>query len=95
MGTDVKYYPYGEMYYPYWIRHADNGKADEMGIMEFGIVRNNIYDLTVSGFSGLGFGKSPSDVPDPEIPDESSELCLKVTLYVKDWVLRTNSGILL
>lgn len=83
----------GECYYPYWIRHANNDKANVMGIMEFGIVRNNIYDLTIEGISG--FGLSSTDVPDPDTPDEEKNYYLKVNLFVRDWVVRSNSGIIL
>lgn len=61
-------------YYPYWIKHADNKKTTDMGVMEFGIVRNNIYDLAVSQITKLGL--SGTDVPDPTDPGESKELLL-------------------
>ena len=89
----IKEYTNGECYYPYWIRHANNDKANVMGIMEFGIVRNNIYDLTIEGISG--FGLSSTDVPDPDTPDEEKNYYLKVNLFVRDWVVRSNSGIIL
>lgn len=89
----IKTYTNGQCYYPYWIRHANNNLANEMGIMEFGIVRNNIYDLTVTGISG--FGISGTDKPDPEQPVEKDNFYLKVNLYVRNWVVRSNSGIIL
>ena len=89
----IKEHKNGESYYPYWIRHANNDKANVMGIMEFGIVRNNIYDLTIEGISG--FGLSSTDVPDPDTPDEEKNYYLKVNLFVRDWVVRSNSGIIL
>ena len=33
-------------YYNYWIKHEDNYESTEMGVMEFGIVRNNIVCLS-------------------------------------------------
>lgn len=89
----IKTYTNGQCYYPYWIRHANNDLANEMGIMEFGIVRNNIYDLTVTGISG--FGISGTDKPDPEQPVEKDKFYLQVNLYVRNWVVRSNSGIIL
>ena len=77
-----------ECYYPYWIRHSNNKDAHIMGIMEFGIVRNNIYKLSVSSLNGFGITKL-----DPDTPDENFELYLEVDLYVKDWVLRYNEDI--
>ncbi|MDN0066396.1 fimbria major subunit [Bacteroides gallinaceum] len=37
-------------YYSYWIRHAADNN-DEISPMEYAIVRNNIYQLEVTGFS--------------------------------------------
>ncbi len=91
--TNVREYTFGVCYYPYWIRHANNGKPAEMGVMEFGIVRNNIYDLTVSQISQLGL--SGSDVPDPKDPDEDGDARMVVNIHVKNWVVRNNGGIIL
>lgn len=77
-----------DCYYPYWIRHSNNGKSDEMGIMEFGIVRNNIYKLSVKSLNGFGITKLH-----PDTPDEDDQLYLAVDLYVEDWVLRYNEDI--
>lgn len=41
-------------YYYYWNRHNDNGFPGTMGTMEFGVVRNNVYKLAVTGISKLG-----------------------------------------
>ena len=65
-----------------------------MGVMEFAIVRNNIYELQVAGMDGLGFSGT-ENVPDPENPDEDSSAKIRVVLYVKNWVVRSNSGIIL
>ena len=92
----VKPYEKGVCYYPYWIKHANNGidqGTGSVGVMEFGIVRNNIYDMEVSGISGLGY--SEVDVTDPNNPDEDNSLKIQVNLYVKNWVVRSNSGIIL
>lgn len=80
-------------YYPYWIRHANNGNDETMGIMEFCIVRNNVYRLNVTDIQGLGMA-DPFDSTDK--PDEGEELgvYLKVELYVHDWVVRDNEGII-
>ncbi len=81
-------------YYPYWIRHANNGDDKTMGIMEFCIVRNNVYRLNVTGIDGLGMA-DPFDSTDK--PDEGEEegYYLKVELYVHDWVVRDNGSIIL
>ena len=85
-------YTKGVCYYPYWIRHANNNNPTVMGIMEFDIVRNNIYDMTVKGISGLGLAGSERPVPEPV---ESKDLKIAVMIFVKDWVVRSNSGIIL
>ncbi len=89
---NIAYYKDGVCYYQYWIRHANNGDNDNMGIMEFAIVRNNIYKISVSAIEGLG-------MPDPfdgdKVKDEHGSLFLKINLYVKDWVIRNNEGLVL
>lgn len=86
----VTFYQNGVSFYPYWIRHANNDNPNVMGIMEFGIVRNNIYDLTVQGINGYGYV-----TPVPSTPDENPDLRINVVLYVKDWTLRKNDNIYL
>lgn len=92
--NDVIYYKDGECYYTYWIRHGDNQNPAKMGIMEFAIVRNNIYDLTVSEINSLG-ASGTEPVPPTETPNEDGTAKIKVMLYVKNWVVRSNSGIIL
>ena len=79
-------------YYKYWIRHFRNDNEEQMGIMEFAIVRNNAYKLSVSKVSGIG---EPSDVIDPENPDETSKMYLDVNVTILPWVVRDNEGIIL
>lgn len=88
---EVKIYNQGQCFYPYWIRHADNQKATVMGVMEFGIVRNNIYDMMVTEINNLGL--SGVDVIDPTDPDEDGSLRIQVALHVKNWVVRNNDNI--
>ncbi|MBP3641583.1 Mfa1 fimbrilin C-terminal domain-containing protein [Parabacteroides johnsonii] len=90
---EVKTYTDGVCYYPYWIRHADNGKPTVMDVMEFGIVRNNIYDMEVTGINKLGL--SEVDVPNPTGPDEDPNVRISVNIHVKNWVVCNNGGILL
>lgn len=81
-------------YYPYWIRHANNGNDETMGIMEFCIVRNNVYRLNVTGIDGLGMADPFDDVNKPDEGEEEGYY-LKVELYVHDWVVRENENIIL
>ena len=64
-----------------------------MSVMEFAIVRNNIYDMTVTGISGLGL--SGAEKPDPGKDDEDEKYYFNVEIYVKNWVVRSNSDIML
>lgn len=86
-------YDGGVCYYPYWIRHASNNIPTEMSVMEFAIVRNNIYDMTVTGISGLGL--SGAEKPDPSKDDEEDKYYFNVEIYVKNWVVRSNDNIIL
>lgn len=81
-------------YYQYWIRHANNGNPTEMGVMEFCIVRNNVYQLEVLGINGLGMADPFDSKLTPDEGDEEGYF-LDVQLYVKDWVLRLNNNIVL
>lgn len=63
-------------YYTWWIRHANDGSEDTNGVMEYAIVRNNIYELNVTKISSLG----------GYIPNEEEHGFI-VNVYVKDWTL--------
>lgn len=63
-------------YYTWWIRHANDGDEDTNGVMEYAIVRNNIYELNVESIYSLG----------GYIPNEEEHGFI-VTVYVKDWTL--------
>lgn len=76
-------------YYKYWIRHLDNNKNEIMGVMEFGIVRNNLYRMLITNVKDLG---EPIPVIDPDIPDEG-ETYLSVLLNVKPWIVRDLTNI--
>lgn len=78
-------------YYTYWIRHMDNYKATSMGVMEFGVVRNNLYRLLITNVSDLGYQEPTVD---PDVPDEG-ETYLKVILNVKPWIVRDLTNIVL
>jgi hypothetical protein len=61
-------------YYTWWVRHSNDNDDTKKGIMEYAIVRNNIYKLTVNSVYSLG----------GEVPEEES---LIVDVYVNDWLL--------
>ncbi|MDY6005084.1 MAG: Mfa1 family fimbria major subunit [Parabacteroides sp.] len=75
-------------YYNYWIRHLDNNDPTTMGVMEFAIVRNNIYRLLVSGINDLGSG-SPEVVPGQ---DDEYGVKLEISFCVLPWIVRNQGG---
>lgn len=64
-------------YYTWWVRHSNDQNDNDKGIMEYAIVRNNIYKLTVNSIYSLG----------DEIPGDES---LIVDVYVNNWLLLDN-----
>lgn len=70
----VRTYEDATCYYTWWVRHSNDNNDDAKGIMEYAIVRNNIYKLTVESIYSLG-----SPLPGDE------ELNVKV--YVNNWLL--------
>lgn len=81
-------------YYYYWNRHNDNGEPSEMGPMEFAVVRNNVYKLAVTDISKLGHPRISDNDPDPvdpEDPDESGDVYIKLSVEVLPWVVRVNN----
>lgn len=87
---DNKYY----CYYYYYNRHNDNGVNTQMGQMEFAVVRNNVYKLSVSTVLSYGHPADPGDDPDPEDPDdpdETPETYFSVNVEVLPWVVRYNN----
>lgn len=85
-------------YYDYWIRHMDNNRPTEMGVMEFAVVRNNLYRMLITNVAGLGEplpldGWLPNTY-DSDTPDEG-ETKLKVILNVKPWIVRDLTNIVL
>ena len=88
-----KYYTY----YYYWNRHNDNLDPYKMGIMEYAVVRNNVYKLCVDSISKFGHPDptNPTD-PDPDPvkpndPDESVNYYFTVTVKVLPWTVRINN----
>lgn len=87
--ADNKY----EVLYYYWNRHNDNKNNGSMGPMEFAVVRNNVYKLSVTGVNKFGHPTNPGDDPDPENPedpDEEDDVYFKVAVEVLPWVVRIN-----
>ncbi len=62
-----------ETYYTYWIQHRTN-YADEMGPMKFGVVRNNFYNMIVTGVSGIGNSVITPEVLRDNYPNSYSDV---------------------
>lgn len=79
--TRIALKPYGTRtyedatcYYTWWVRHSNDNDDTKKDIMEYAIVRNNIYKLTVESIYSLG---------DP-VPGDKG---LRVKVYVNNWLL--------
>ena len=91
------------VYYYYWNRHNDNLNPYKMGVMEFAVVRNNVYKLAVDKISRFGHPTPPDpsnpdpdpepdpDPVDPDDPDESVNYYFNVTVKVLPWTVRINN----
>lgn len=83
-----------EVYYYYKNRHNDNNNPTTMGIMEYAVVRNNVYKLTVESISKFGHPADPAGDPDPidpSDPDEEKVVYFTVSVRVLPWVVRVNN----
>lgn len=79
--TRIALQPYGTRtyedatcYYTWWVRHSNDNDDTKKDIMEYAIVRNNIYKITVESIYSLG---------DP-VPGDKG---LRVNVYVNNWLL--------
>lgn len=97
----IDYYKDGYAYYPILIKHfgdeqtpwTSDGKdgydSDEAGFLgRYGALRNNWYDITVSGIKNIG----TSSVPDvTEKFDDPENTYISVAINVLSWAKRTQS----
>ena len=71
-GELLRTYYNGQCYYIWWLRHSNDGNDETNGVMEYAIVRNNIYKVRVNSIYSLG-----GDIPDNEQLDAH--------VYVNKW----------
>ncbi len=84
---------YYALYY-YWNRHNDNNNPTVMGNMEFAVVRNNVYKLSIDTVLEFGHPTDPTldpDPVDPNDPDEKDKVYFKIAVKVMPWVVRINN----
>lgn len=80
-------------YYPYWIKHISSDDVAE-DVMEFGIVRNNVYKVTVTSIQGVGKDGVTEDIITDTETDDPTTVLLNVKLSIKPWIVRTNNAVL-
>lgn len=87
------------VYYVYYNRHNDNNNPKSTGPMEFAVVRNNVYKLSISKVNLFGHSNDPqikvptNADPNPELPQDDIEkdnIYMEVTANVLPWTVRTN-----
>ena len=87
VGLDV--YKGGKcFYYANEIKHFDNNNPTVRGVMEFAIMRNNIYSLKVNGISEIG---SSTVEPEYSNPAEDEGAYITMTAEILPWVVRFNN----
>lgn len=103
-GKKVSYYKGGVAYYPVMIRHFDedqtpwtaegktesypepNAEANWLG--RYGVLRNNWYEINVTGIKTIG----SADVPDVDgTPDDPLESWISVEINVLSWAKRSQN----
>ena len=57
----------------------------------YGVLRNNWYNIQITGVKGLGFSEVPDVTPDP---DDELESYIAVEIKVLSWAKRTQGAIL-
>lgn len=70
----LRTYYKGQCYYIWWLRHSNDGYDTTNGVMEYAVVRNNIYKVYVESIYSLG-----GDIPDNEQ--------IKARVYVNKWTM--------
>lgn len=68
----LRTYYKGQCYYIWWLRHSNDGDDEKNGVMEYAVVRNNIYKVSVNSIYSLG-----GDIPDNQQLDAQ--------VYVNKW----------
>lgn len=68
----LRTYYNGYCYYIWWLRHSNNNDDETNGLMEYAVVRNNIYKVNVESVASIG----------GDVPDDTE---IKAHVYVKAW----------
>lgn len=92
---NIKYFPIDDKslyacYYKHFIKHLDNGEKRKLGVMEYGVVSNNWYRVTIADIAGLGSGIINIE---PTRPVEEDDILL-TDYYVSPWQFRPDDTVL-
>lgn len=100
-GVGINTYLQGVTYYIARIKHFGNdltpweagdatyGKDNLKWLGRYGVLRNNLYDLTINTISGPGY----PDVPEvkPTDPDDEDTKYISVSVKILDWAKRSST----
>lgn len=85
---NVEYYSKGLCYYKIMIKHDNDDDPAVMNKLgEFGVVRNSVYDITVSKIENPGYPVIPD--PEPGTPDEELDRYLSIQIETNPWTWYT------
>lgn len=73
-GGMLRTYYKGQCYYTWWLRHSNNDDDKTNGVMEYAVVRNNIYKVNVESVYSIG-----GDIPEGEN--------IRADVFVKMWTM--------
>lgn len=97
----IGYYKGGLSFYPVKIRHFQDGEvknwdgtltaydSDENFLGRWGVLRNNWYNIAITGIKTIGSPEVPEVYPTPDDPTES---WISVEINVLSWAKRTQSA---
>jgi len=89
----LSYYDGSINYYKVMIKHDDDKGGNTVnGLGEFGVVRNSVYDVNVTGVMNAGYPIIPE--PNPDEDDEENDLYLSVEININPWTWYTQDVIL-
>lgn len=85
---NIKGYFKGVCYYQTnLIRHFNDSQSSEnMGYGRYGVVRNNIYKVTIKKISQPG---APTIVPEEPTPDDPTKVFVAFDITINPWIVRT------
>lgn len=84
----LHFYKNGINYYSVLIRHFDDDYSlGDMNFGRYGVVRNNMYKITLNSINGPG----KPVIPDPEGPDDKKQSYISAYVQVLPWVVRTQN----